>query len=229
MRYLAEAVGRLPDGRSMRVNGISAGPIKTLAASGIKDFGKLLAIVAAGAPLRRNVTIESAGVTSGPTMRGAAARAPRTARASSPRPCPVRGSSPSTGTPSTVLGEVGRVDHHAARGGDVHHRQAHHHRLPGTGHLPDEVERARQRGGVHQRDDEVDVPVARAGDGVGRHLLVGRASQQQQYGTGTQGIALPAPSGRLPPVSALAPLARASSTCLAVTATWDSSIMAPKS
>jgi len=61
VRYLAEAVGRLPDGRSMRVNGISAGPIKTLAASGIKDFGKLLSIVAAGAPLRRNVTIEDVG------------------------------------------------------------------------------------------------------------------------------------------------------------------------
>ncbi|MDF2463173.1 MAG: short-chain dehydrogenase/reductase [Ramlibacter sp.] len=61
VRYLAEAVGRLPDGRSMRVNGISAGPIKTLAASGIKDFSKLLAIVAAGAPLRRNVTIDDVG------------------------------------------------------------------------------------------------------------------------------------------------------------------------
>jgi len=61
VRYLAEAVGRLPDGRSMRVNGISAGPIRTLAASGIKDFSKLLAIVAAGAPLRRNVTIEDVG------------------------------------------------------------------------------------------------------------------------------------------------------------------------
>ncbi len=61
VRYLAEAVGRLPDGRSMRVNGISAGPIRTLAASGIKDFSKLLAIVAAGSPLRRNVTIEDVG------------------------------------------------------------------------------------------------------------------------------------------------------------------------
>lgn len=61
VRYLAEAVGKLPDGRSMRVNGISAGPIKTLAASGIKDFGKLLNIVASGSPLRRNVTIEDVG------------------------------------------------------------------------------------------------------------------------------------------------------------------------
>ena len=61
VRYLAEAVGRLPDGRTMRVNGISAGPIRTLAASGIKDFSKLLAIVAAGSPLRRNVTIDDVG------------------------------------------------------------------------------------------------------------------------------------------------------------------------
>lgn len=61
VRYLAEAVGRLPDGRSIRVNGISAGPIKTLAASGVKDFGKRLNHVAATAPLRRNVTIEEVG------------------------------------------------------------------------------------------------------------------------------------------------------------------------
>ena len=61
VRYLAEAVGRTEDGRSIRVNGISAGPIKTLAASGIKDFGKLLAFMATNAPLRRNVTIEEVG------------------------------------------------------------------------------------------------------------------------------------------------------------------------
>jgi enoyl-[acyl-carrier protein] reductase I len=59
VRYLAESLG--PKG--IRVNGISAGPIKTLAASGIKDFGKLLGIVAANAPLRRNVTIEDVGNT----------------------------------------------------------------------------------------------------------------------------------------------------------------------
>lgn len=59
VRYLAEAVG--PQG--IRVNGISAGPIKTLAASGIKDFGKLLANFAATSPLRRNVTIEDVGNT----------------------------------------------------------------------------------------------------------------------------------------------------------------------
>ncbi|AVO42311.1 enoyl-ACP reductase FabI [Simplicispira suum] len=57
VRYLAEALG--PKG--MRVNGISAGPIKTLAASGIKDFGKLLSGVASASPLRRNVTIEDVG------------------------------------------------------------------------------------------------------------------------------------------------------------------------
>jgi enoyl-[acyl-carrier protein] reductase I len=57
VRYLAEAVG--PKG--IRVNGISAGPIKTLAASGIKDFGKLLSMVAGASPIRRNVTIEDVG------------------------------------------------------------------------------------------------------------------------------------------------------------------------
>ena len=57
VRYMAEAVG----GQGIRVNGISAGPIKTLAASGIKDFGKLLGYVASASPLRRNVTIEDVG------------------------------------------------------------------------------------------------------------------------------------------------------------------------
>jgi enoyl-[acyl-carrier protein] reductase I len=57
VRYMAEALG----GRGIRVNGISAGPIKTLAASGIKDFGKLLGYVAAAAPLRRNMTIDDVG------------------------------------------------------------------------------------------------------------------------------------------------------------------------
>ena len=47
--------------RGLRVNGISAGPIKTLAASGIKDFGKLLGVVAATSPLRRNITIDDVG------------------------------------------------------------------------------------------------------------------------------------------------------------------------
>lgn len=57
VRYLAGALG--PKG--IRVNGVSAGPIKTLAASGIKDFSKLLNIVASASPLRRNVTIEDVG------------------------------------------------------------------------------------------------------------------------------------------------------------------------
>ena len=57
VRYLADAIGP----RGMRVNGLSAGAIKTLAASGIKDFGKLLSISAAASPLRRNVTIEEVG------------------------------------------------------------------------------------------------------------------------------------------------------------------------
>ena len=57
VRYMAEALG----GKGIRVNGISAGPIKTLAASGIKDLGKLLGYVAQAAPLRRNVTIEEVG------------------------------------------------------------------------------------------------------------------------------------------------------------------------
>lgn len=59
VRYLAESLGQ----RGVRVNGISAGPIKTLAASGIKDFGKILNFVKTHAPLRRNVTIEDVGNT----------------------------------------------------------------------------------------------------------------------------------------------------------------------
>ena len=59
VRYLAESLGP----RGIRANGISAGPIKTLAASGIKDFSKLLGFVAEHAPLRRNVTIEEVGNT----------------------------------------------------------------------------------------------------------------------------------------------------------------------
>ena len=57
VRYLAHSLGA----KGVRVNGISAGPIKTLAASGIKDFGKLLADFAAAAPIRRTVTIEDVG------------------------------------------------------------------------------------------------------------------------------------------------------------------------
>ncbi len=57
VRYLAASLG--PKG--VRVNAISAGPIKTLAASGIKGFGKILDVVAREAPIRRNVTIEDVG------------------------------------------------------------------------------------------------------------------------------------------------------------------------
>ncbi|NBX62241.1 MAG: enoyl-[acyl-carrier-protein] reductase FabI [Betaproteobacteria bacterium] len=59
VRYLAESLGS--QRRGMRVNGISAGPIKTLAASGIKGFGKILDVVASQSPIRRNVTIEDVG------------------------------------------------------------------------------------------------------------------------------------------------------------------------
>lgn len=57
VRYLASNLGPL----GMRVNGISAGPIKTLAAAGIKDFNSILRFVETNAPLRRNVTIEDVG------------------------------------------------------------------------------------------------------------------------------------------------------------------------
>jgi enoyl-[acyl-carrier protein] reductase I len=57
VRYLAQDLG--PKG--IRVNGISAGPIKTLAAAGISGFGKILKAVEDNAPLRRNVTIDDVG------------------------------------------------------------------------------------------------------------------------------------------------------------------------
>lgn len=57
VRYMAVCVG--PEGT--RVNAISAGPIKTLAASGIGSFGKLLSFNERNAPLRRNVTIDEVG------------------------------------------------------------------------------------------------------------------------------------------------------------------------
>ena len=57
VRYLAAALG--PEG--IRVNGISAGPIKTLAAAGIAGFSKLLSRIEKLAPLRRNVTIDEVG------------------------------------------------------------------------------------------------------------------------------------------------------------------------
>ena len=57
VRFLAYDLG--PDG--IRVNAISAGPIRTLAASGIKGLRQMLAHVSEAAPLRRNVTIDDVG------------------------------------------------------------------------------------------------------------------------------------------------------------------------
>jgi enoyl-[acyl-carrier protein] reductase I len=57
VRYMAYSLG--PEG--IRVNAVSAGPIKTLAAAGIGDFGKMLAYGERNSPLRRNVTIEEVG------------------------------------------------------------------------------------------------------------------------------------------------------------------------
>jgi enoyl-[acyl-carrier protein] reductase I len=57
VRYLAASLGPM----GIRVNGISAGPIRTLAAAGIKDFGKILDFVERNAPLRRNVSIDDVG------------------------------------------------------------------------------------------------------------------------------------------------------------------------
>ena len=57
VRYLAASLG--PEG--IRVNAISAGPIKTLAAAGIGGFSKILHFVEKTAPLRRNVTIDEVG------------------------------------------------------------------------------------------------------------------------------------------------------------------------
>jgi enoyl-[acyl-carrier protein] reductase I len=57
VRYMATDLGE----RGIRVNAISAGPIKTLAASGIGDFRYILRWNQYNAPLRRNVTIEEVG------------------------------------------------------------------------------------------------------------------------------------------------------------------------
>src|SRR6202008_1563122 len=61
VRFMAAALGP----RGIRVNGISAGPIKTLAAAGIAGFRKMLSRVAEVAPLRRNVTLEAVGNAAG--------------------------------------------------------------------------------------------------------------------------------------------------------------------
>ena len=57
VKYLAEDLGK----KNIRVNAISAGPIKTLAASGIGDFRYILKWNELNSPLRRNVTIEDVG------------------------------------------------------------------------------------------------------------------------------------------------------------------------
>ena len=57
VRYLASCLG--PEG--LRVNGVSAGPIKTLAAAGIGGFSKIQKFVEANAPMRRNVTADEVG------------------------------------------------------------------------------------------------------------------------------------------------------------------------
>ena len=59
VRYLANGLGP----SAIRVNAISAGPIKTLAAAGIGGFSKILAFVERNAPLRRGVTTEEVGNT----------------------------------------------------------------------------------------------------------------------------------------------------------------------
>lgn len=57
VRYLAGDLGK----EGIRINAISAGPIKTLSAKGIKDFGSILDIVEDRAPLHRNVTAQEVG------------------------------------------------------------------------------------------------------------------------------------------------------------------------
>lgn len=57
VRYMAYSLGE----QGIRVNAISAGPIKTLASAGISDFSKMLAYGQRNSPLRRNVTIEEVG------------------------------------------------------------------------------------------------------------------------------------------------------------------------
>ncbi|HBI21422.1 MAG TPA: enoyl-[acyl-carrier-protein] reductase FabI, partial [Legionella sp.] len=59
VRYLAASLGP----RGIRVNAVSAGPIRTLAAAGIKDFRKMQAAYAESTPLRRNITPEEVGNT----------------------------------------------------------------------------------------------------------------------------------------------------------------------
>ena len=57
VRYLAENFGK----KGIRVNAISAGPIKTLSAKGIKDFDSMLDIIKEKSALKRNVTADEVG------------------------------------------------------------------------------------------------------------------------------------------------------------------------
>ncbi|MFT5197834.1 MAG: enoyl-[acyl-carrier protein] reductase I [Planctomycetota bacterium] len=70
VRYLAADLGPI----GIRVNAISAGPVRTLSASGVKDFGKRIEEVAARTAMRRNVTAEEVGdaclFLAGPHSRG---------------------------------------------------------------------------------------------------------------------------------------------------------------
>jgi enoyl-[acyl-carrier protein] reductase I len=59
VRYLANDLGP----RGIRVNAISAGPIRTLSASGVSGFGKMVEHIAEVAPLRRNITADDVGDT----------------------------------------------------------------------------------------------------------------------------------------------------------------------
>lgn len=59
IRYLARDLGK----QGIRINAVSAGPIKTLSAKGIKDFDSILDVIEERAPLHRNVTIEEVGNT----------------------------------------------------------------------------------------------------------------------------------------------------------------------
>lgn len=59
VRYLAADTGS----RGIRINAISAGPIRTLAASGVRDFRSILSKIEEKAPLRKNVTIDEVGQT----------------------------------------------------------------------------------------------------------------------------------------------------------------------
>ena len=60
IKYLAKDLGK----SGIRINAISAGPVKTLSAKGIKDFGNILELVENKAPLHRNITIKDVGDTS---------------------------------------------------------------------------------------------------------------------------------------------------------------------